>query len=101
SGGLYTAPASTGTHTITASAAGQSATATVYVSNDPSGGLFTFHNDNARTGENTHETVLTPANVKPSTFGKQFSYPLDGLTFASPLYVQGESIAGGTHNVVY
>ena len=54
-----------------------------------------------RTGQNLNETVLTPSNVNSSTFGKLFSYPLDGLTFASPLYVQNVNIPGqGFHNVV-
>ena len=65
-------------------------------------GTFTAHNDNGRTGENLNETVLTPSNVNSSTFGKLFSYPLDGLTFASPLYVENVAIPGqGNHNVVY
>ena len=65
-------------------------------------GTFTDHNDNSRTGENLNETVLTPANVNSSDFGKLFSYPLDGLSFASPLYVENVSIPGqGLHNVVY
>jgi hypothetical protein len=102
SGGLYTPPASVGTHTVTATTSdqSQSGSATVYVSNYA--GTFTFHNDNGRTGENTNEIALTPANVKPTSFGKLFSYPLDGLTFASPLYVANLSIPGqGYHNVVF
>jgi hypothetical protein len=98
-GGLYTPPAAVGTHTITATSGAQSANATAYVTNDP--GTFTYHNDNMRTGQDLNETVLTPANVNSSTFGKLFSYPLDGLTFASPLYVQNVNIPGqGVHNVV-
>jgi hypothetical protein len=55
-----------------------------------------------RTGENLDETVLTPANVNTSDFGKLFSYSLDGLSFSSPLYVPNVSITGqGIHNVVY
>ena len=69
------------------------------MSNDP--GTFTFHNDNMRDGANLNETVLTPANVNSTSFGKLFSYPLDGLTFASPLYVQNVNVPGqGFHNVV-
>ena len=99
--GLYTPPSSAGTHTVTATTnQQQSANATVYVSNYP--GTFTYHNDNLRTGQNNNETVLTPANVSHNQFGKLFSYPLDGIAFASPLYVQSVNIPGqGYHNVVY
>ena len=99
--GLYTAPSTVGTHTVTATSGSSSATATVYVSNDPAGGTLTFHNDNMRTGQDTNETVLTPSNVNSSTFGKLASYPLDGLSLASPLYVQNVNIPGqGVHNIV-
>jgi hypothetical protein len=101
-GGLYTAPGSAGTHTVTATTTDltQSASAAVYVTNYP--GTFTHHNDNLRTGQNTNEKVLTPAIVNQAQFGKLFSYTLDGIAFASPLYVATVSIPGkGVHNVVY
>ena len=61
-----------------------------------------YHVDSQSTGANLTETQLTPSNVNQSTFGKQFSYPLDGLTFASPLYVPNVNIPGqGYRNVVY
>ena len=64
--------------------------------------VLTQHNNNARTGAYTTETILTPANVNQSTFGKLFSYPVDGRVYAQPLYVPGVAISGkGTHNVVY
>jgi hypothetical protein len=100
--GLYLPPGSTGIHTITATASNlaESVSATVYVTAYP--GTFTFHNDALRTGQNLNETVLTPANVNATNFGKLFSYPLDGFTFASPLYVANVNIpAQGSHNVVY
>ena len=99
--GLYTPPGSVGSHIVTATTnQQQSANATVYVSNYA--GTFTYHNDNLRTGQNSNETVLTPANVNPAQFGKLFSYSLDGIAFASPLYVANVSIPGkGFHNVVY
>jgi PQQ enzyme repeat len=59
------------------------------------------HNDLARTGANTSETILTPANVNATAFGKLFSDPVDGQVYAQPLYVENLSIAGGTHNVVF
>ncbi|MGB7600166.1 MAG: fibronectin type III domain-containing protein, partial [Candidatus Sulfotelmatobacter sp.] len=98
--GSYTPPASIGTHTVTATTSGNQASSTVYISNYP--GTYTFHNDNLRTGQNTSETVLTPANVNPTQFGKLFSYSIDGIAFASPLYVAGVNIpSNGIHNVVY
>jgi hypothetical protein len=100
SAGIYTPPSTAGVHIVTASASGQSADAKVYVTNNP--GVFTHHNDNFRTGQNLNETVLTPANVTPATFGKLFSYQLDGIAYASPLYVANVKIPGkGFHNVVY
>ncbi len=101
SAGLYTPPAAAGTHTVTATISGtQSASATVYITNYP--GTYTYHNDNLRTGQNLSETVLTLSNVNQTQFGKLYSYALDGIAFASPLYVAGVSIPGqGTHNVVY
>lgn len=65
-------------------------------------GVFTQHNDTARTGQNLHETVLTPKEVSSSTFGKVFSYPVDGQLYAQPLYVPKVSIPNqGVHNVLY
>lgn len=59
------------------------------------------HNDLARTGANTEETILTTANVNANTFVKLFTNGVDGQVYAQPLYVQNLSLAGGTHNVVF
>ena len=64
--------------------------------------VLTWHNDNARTGQNLQETTLTPANVNTSTFGKLFVIPVDGKVDAEPLFVPSLVIPGaGTRNVLY
>jgi Malectin domain/Legume lectin domain/Chitobiase/beta-hexosaminidase C-terminal domain len=64
--------------------------------------ILTQHYDTARTGQNTTETVLTPADVNSTLFGKLFSLPVDGYVYAQPLYVPALAIPGnGTHNVLY
>ncbi len=66
-----------------------------------SANVLTYHNDNARTGQNLSETTLTPANVNPARFGKVNLLPADGLVDAQPLYVSGLAISGAAHNVLY
>jgi hypothetical protein len=64
--------------------------------------VLTFHNDNLRSGHNLHETLLKPSNVKSKTFGKLFSYPVDGYLYAEPLYVSRPAIPGlATHNMIF
>jgi hypothetical protein len=65
-------------------------------------GVFTQHNDTARTGQNLDETKLALANVNTTQFGKVFSYSVDGQIYAQPLYVPNVNIPGvGLRNVIY
>lgn len=61
----------------------------------------TWHMDNGRSGLNDHETQLTPANVNASSFGKLFSYRVDGYAYAQPLYISNLRVNGASHNVVF
>jgi hypothetical protein len=64
--------------------------------------VTTYHNDNARTGQNLNETLLTPANVTSATFGKVGFFATDGKVDAQPLLLSGVSIPSqGTHDVLY
>ena len=63
--------------------------------------VTTYHNDLARTGQNTTETVLTQANVNSTTFGLLRNLAVDGLVDAEPLYLSQLSVAGVPHNVVF
>jgi hypothetical protein len=64
--------------------------------------VTTYHNDNARSGQNLSETILTPSNVNSSMFGKLFVITVDGKVDAEPLYLAKVSIPGqGAHNVLY
>ncbi len=62
--------------------------------------VLTYHNNNARTGLDNKETILTLANVNYSTFGLLFIVPADGKVDAEPLYLSSVSISGVPHNLL-
>jgi len=62
--------------------------------------LLTYRHNNARTGLDSKETILTPVNVNVSTFGRLFTLSVDGKVDAEPLYLSAVIISGGTHNVL-
>jgi hypothetical protein len=64
--------------------------------------MYTQHVDMARSGVNSKETILTPANVNMAKFGKLWAQPVDGYLYTQPLYVPKVTIPGkGMHNVIY
>ena len=64
--------------------------------------VLTWRYDNTHQGQNTQETILTPANVNTNTFGKLFSHTVDGQVYAQPLYVGSLTLPNQTtHNVIF
>jgi hypothetical protein len=56
------------------------------------GDLLSNHMDLASTGQNLSETILTPANVTATSFGKLFDTRLDGQIYAQPLFKSNVNI---------
>jgi hypothetical protein len=68
----------------------------------PANAVVTYHNDNARTGQNLSETTLTHGNVNFASFGKLFVITTDGKVDAQPLYLPNlNTPSHGTHNFLY
>jgi chitodextrinase len=100
--GLFTPGSQIGAHTVTATSNSNPAvTASASIAVTDLKGVFTYHNDPARTGQNLQEYALTTATVNSSTFGVLFSCPVDGYVYAQPLYIANFSIGGQTRNVVF
>jgi hypothetical protein len=57
--------------------------------------------NNQRTGWNSKETILTPANVSSSSFHLQHAITLDANVYAQPLIIPGIKIGTSLHTVVY
>jgi hypothetical protein len=100
--GLFTPGTQPGVHTVTATSnSNSSASASATVALTDLAGVFTYHNDAARTGQNLQEYALTTATVNSSTFGALFSCPVDGYVYATPLYIAKFNIGGQMRNVVF
>ena len=100
--GLYTPGTQPGAHTVTAvSNANASISSSALIAVTDLTGVYTHHNDNARTGQNLQEYGLTPSTVNSASFGQLFSCPVDGNIYAQPLWVANLNFSGTTRNVVF
>jgi hypothetical protein len=63
--------------------------------------VYTYHNDNPRLGWNKHETLLRPATVNTSLFGRLWSRPVDGQVYAQPLYAPNVGLQAGHRNLLF
>ena len=99
--GLFTAPASAGTCTITGTASsGPAYTATTSVTVDMVNHVR-WRNSTGGTGLQSNELALTPANVNSANFGQAWSSSVDGGVWAQPLYMNALTINGASHNVLF
>ena len=102
SGGLFTPGTQVGAHVVTATSNSNTAiSASANIAVTDLTGVFTYHNDPARTGQNLQEYALTTTTVNSSTFGPLFTCPVDGYVYSMPLYVANLAIGGQTRNVVF
>lgn len=98
--------ASTSTITFTATTAALTHAATVVLTVQASSvaaapDVTTYHYNTMRNGVNTQETILTPANVNSTTFGKVGFFTADGKVDAQPLFLSNLTVGGAAHNVLY
>jgi hypothetical protein len=63
--------------------------------------VATSRNDQARTGQNLNESILTPANVNATTFGLLRVLSVDGKVDAQPLYLSQLALGAVKHNVIF
>jgi hypothetical protein len=101
----FTAPASVGVVTITATSVAdgtKNATATIGVTD--LSGVTTYLNGNSRQGANQQEYALATSGataVSATNFGLLFSCTVDAAVYAQPLWVANLVISGVKRNVVY
>ena len=100
--GLYAAGTAVGAHTIVAtSIADTTMSANALAAVTDLAGVYTYHNDLARDGANTHEYALQTSNVNVTSFGKLASCSVDGAIYGQPLWAANLTVNGAKHNVVF
>ncbi|HEY9137846.1 MAG TPA: hypothetical protein VIM67_06195, partial [Terriglobus sp.] len=98
------ASTSTITFTATAGALTHAATVALTVQASPVAAapdVTTYHYNTMRNGVNAQESILTPATVNSTTFGKVGFFNADGKVDAQPLFLTNLTVGGQAHNVLY
>ncbi len=97
-GKVFTVVVTNSAGSVTSAPAKLSVSATPVASNTD---VVTFHNDVARTGLNSTETMLTPDNVNVHTFGLLRNLTVDAKVDAEPLFLSALTINGAAHDVLF
>jgi len=63
--------------------------------------VVTYKYDQARTGQNLTESILTLANLNSASFGLQRFLTVDANVDAQPLYLSGLTVQAAKHNVLF
>ncbi|HEV2464504.1 MAG TPA: PQQ-binding-like beta-propeller repeat protein [Acidobacteriaceae bacterium] len=99
--GLFTAPTSPSTCTLTATASTGTAYTAVATVNVDVVNYTSWRNGPGNAGVQSDELVLTPSNVNTTSFGLKWQANVDGWVNAQPLYMNALMINGVAHNVVF
>jgi hypothetical protein len=81
--------------------AGSITSSVVTLTVSPATDVLTYHNDNARTGQNLTESILTTSSVNAAQFGKLAFFQTNGFVDAQPLLASNVTVPNhGTHNLL-
>lgn len=105
--GTYTTPPATAADNgsqfsaVVTNSAGTVTSSVATLTVSPATDVLTYHNDNARTGQNLTEGILSTSNVNVAQFGKLAFFSMDGFVDAEPLYASNVAIPSqGKHNLL-
>ncbi len=99
--GVFTAPASPGPCTITATASNGTASKATATANVDLANYTARKGGGGNLGAQTDELALTAANVNSNSFGLKWTAAVDGWVSAQPLYMNALTVNGASHNVVF
>ena len=98
---MFTAPATANTCTVTATAATGTAFTATATANVDVVNYTAWKGGGGNTGAQADELVLNASTVNANSFGIVWTANVDGWTNAQPLYMNGLTVNGAPHNVVF
>jgi hypothetical protein len=99
--GVFTAPSSASSCTITATAADGSALTVTAKTTVDVANYTAWKGGGGNLGAQTNELALTSSNVNASSFGLSWTTHVDAWVNAQPLYMNALTVNGTPHNAVF